>query len=153
VIEDNVKPVLRRYADLPIEWAPGLPHPQLAERLRSADIFVLPSLEDGFARTVTEALSCGLPAIVTPNTGASDLVTQGVSGSIVAIRDPAQIAAAVLEWWERLRNRAEPPSRLLDPERVSFESFARDFIGQLRDRHLISAPPASAVESRPKQCD
>lgn len=56
-IRDDVKPVLSRYADLPIEWSPGLPHAQLAERLRGADVFVLPSLEEGLVRTACEAMA------------------------------------------------------------------------------------------------
>jgi glycosyltransferase involved in cell wall biosynthesis len=39
----------------------GLPHAQLAQRLQSADIFVLPSLEEGLVRTALEAMACGLP--------------------------------------------------------------------------------------------
>jgi len=64
-IQDDIKPILSRYADLPIDWSPPLPHAQLVERLQSADIFVLPSLEEGLVRTACEAMACGLPAILT----------------------------------------------------------------------------------------
>jgi len=105
-IQDDIRPVLARYRDLPVEWSPALPHARLAMRLQSADVFVLPSLEDGFARTVTEALACGLPVITTPNTGASDLVQPGVNGEVVPIRDPQAIAEAILKWAEKVRARA-----------------------------------------------
>jgi len=59
---------------------------------RSADVFVLPSLVEGFARVILEAMACGLPVIVTPNTGAEDVVRDGVEGHIVPIRDPEAIA-------------------------------------------------------------
>jgi glycosyltransferase involved in cell wall biosynthesis len=71
-------------------------------------VFILPSLEDGFARTVAEALACGLPVIVTPNTGASDLVEEGSTGSIVPICDAGAIAAKILEWWEKIRKGRMP---------------------------------------------
>jgi glycosyltransferase involved in cell wall biosynthesis len=130
-LANNAKPILERYRDLPIDWSPGLPHPQLAERLRSADVFVLPSLEEGAARTVTEAMACGLPVVVTHQTGSADLVRPGVSGTIVPIRDPEAIAAAVLEWWEQLCERREPPARLFDAAQLSFEPFAANFLAQL----------------------
>src|SRR5262249_37043158 len=60
-IRDDVKDVLARYSDLPIDWAPGLPHPQLVKRLHSADVFVLLSLEEGLVRAALEAMACGLP--------------------------------------------------------------------------------------------
>ncbi len=103
LVSDSIRPILSKYADLPIDWAPPLPHAQLAERLNSADIFVLPSLEEGLARTSLEAMACGLPVVVTPNTGSNDLVIEGVNGSVVPIRDAEAIAGAVLGWWQKIR--------------------------------------------------
>jgi alpha-maltose-1-phosphate synthase len=136
VIADSVEPILARYRDLPIDWAPGLPHPQLAERLRGSDVFVLPSLEDGFARTVAEALACGLPVITTPNTGASDLVKPDSNGEAVPIRDAPAIADAVLKWWERVRLGHGAPIDF-DPGQLSFEHFSATFLSALRSRSLI----------------
>jgi glycosyltransferase involved in cell wall biosynthesis len=139
-IAESVRPALEKYRDLPIEWAPTLPHAALAERLRSADIFLLPSLEDGFARTVAEALACGLPAIVTPNTGAVDLIEDGRSGSIVPIRDPQAIAAAVLGWAGKVTAPGYQPRVAFDASRLSFVRFAETFLGQLRALGLIDEP-------------
>ena len=136
-IHDSVVSLLKSYSDLPIDWAPGLPHPQLAERLRSADIFVLPSLEEGLVRTALEAMACGLPAILTPNTGANDFVKPGVNGTVVPIRDAPAIAAAILEWGERVANIAAPSQRLFDTERLSFPYFEREFIAQLTALGLV----------------
>jgi glycosyltransferase involved in cell wall biosynthesis len=94
---------MKRYADLPIEWSPPLPHAILADRLRSADVFVFPSLEDGWARTVSEAMACGLPCVVTPNTGAKDSIVEGAHGSIVPIRDAQAIAESTLHWWDKIQ--------------------------------------------------
>jgi starch synthase len=131
-IHDSAVPVLAKYASLPIDWAPNLPHPELAERLRGSDIFVLPSLEDGFARTVTEAVACGLPVILTPNTGACDLIKPGVNGEVVPIRDPRAILDAILKWAERVMTASAPPTPGLDPATLSFDAFEREFLQQLR---------------------
>jgi starch synthase len=59
---------------------------------RQADVLVLPSLVEGSAVVVLEAMACGLPVIVTPNVGA-DAVSDGVDGFVVPIRAPEAIAA------------------------------------------------------------
>jgi glycosyltransferase involved in cell wall biosynthesis len=133
---DNVKPVFAKYSDLPIDWEPTLRHPELAERMRSCDLLVLPSLEDGFARTVTEGLACGLPVITTPNTGASDVIIPGKNGEIVPIRDPAAIAEAIFKWADILLSSDRKPEISFDTNSVSFETFEKTFIEQLKSRGL-----------------
>lgn len=59
---------------------------------RVADVLVLPSLAEGSALVVLEAMASGLPVVVTPNVGA-DRVRDGVEGFVVPIRAPAEIAA------------------------------------------------------------
>ena len=99
----SIKPILAQYNDLPIEWAPYLPEHLLAERLRTADLFILPSLEEGLVRTALQAMATGLPSILTPNTGANDYIIPGQNGTVVPIRDPQAIADAACAWWERIR--------------------------------------------------
>ena len=136
-VHPSMNTVMRKFADLPIEWSPGLPHAQLAERLQSADIFVLPSLEDGFARTVAEALACGLPVITTPNTGACDLIEAERNGEVVPIRDAQAIANAVLKWWTRLRGEGAHAVHF-DRALLGFDRFADEFLRQLRERGIIA---------------
>jgi glycosyltransferase involved in cell wall biosynthesis len=135
-IGTDFKHVLARYSDLPITWLEAMPHAELAAHLREADIFLLPSLEDGLALTVVEALASGLPAIVTPNTGASDLVQPGVNGEIVPIRDPQAISDAVMRWADRILAPGWQRRGMVDAELLSFENFERTFMGQLRERNL-----------------
>lgn len=137
-IRDDVREILHRYADLPIEWSPGLPHAPLAERLRSADVFVLPSLEEGLVRTALEAMACGLQVVLTPNCGANDFVEPGINGEIVPIRDPEAIEQAVGRCWERIQEGQVVEVTDLH-RRVSFETFAQDFLAQLEERGFGSA--------------
>lgn len=65
----------------------SIPHEELMDRYRDASVFVLPSLADGFAMVVTEAMSRGLPVITTENTGAADLITHGQNGFVVPAND------------------------------------------------------------------
>jgi glycosyltransferase involved in cell wall biosynthesis len=64
-----------------------------AEVYRDADVFILPTMSDGFAITQVEAMGYGLPVITTPNCG--DVVTDGVDGLIVPAGDAHALAQAV----------------------------------------------------------
>jgi len=68
------------------------PHEQVLELMRSCDVFCLPSIVEGRALVLQEAMSQGLPVILTENTGGADLVIEGETGFIVPIRNPEQIA-------------------------------------------------------------
>jgi glycosyltransferase involved in cell wall biosynthesis len=137
-VREDVKAVLSRYSDLPIEWSPDLPHAALAERLRGADIFVLLSVEEGLVRSALEAMACGLQVVLTPNTGANDFVNPGVNGEVVPIRDAPAAADAILQCWARIQERPRHDTGELQ-RRLSFESFERDFISQLESLDLLSA--------------
>ena len=100
-VNKDMRAIIAQYSDVPIDWAPYLSHDQLGKRLKSGHVFALVSLEEGLARTALEAMACGLPLVITPNTGVSDFVVPGVNGEIVPIRDPEATAAAIVRCYER----------------------------------------------------
>lgn len=63
-----------------------------------ATVFCLPSIEEGQALVLSEAITYGLPVIATENTGIEDLMADGKGGMVVPIRD----AAAIGGWLNRL---------------------------------------------------
>ena len=65
---------------------------QLAETLRRADVFVLPSHFEGLAQVQIEAQCAGLPVIGTLESGASELVTEGENGFLIPAGDVAALA-------------------------------------------------------------
>jgi len=73
-------------------WIETLPHAQVLEVMQQADVLVLPSLSEGCALVVLEALACGLPVIVTPNTGSLGFVRDGQEGFVVPICQGEAIA-------------------------------------------------------------
>jgi len=86
------------------EHIPHIPHAELADQYRKADVFVFPTLIEGMPLVVLEAMASGLPVITTPN-GPGDIVRDGVDGFVVPIRDPD----AIVEKLEYLR--ANPDRR------------------------------------------
>jgi alpha-maltose-1-phosphate synthase len=63
---------------------------------QAADVFVLPAISEAFGRVVLEAMSCGVPAIVSEQTGAADAVVEGENGFVIPIRDADAIAERLL---------------------------------------------------------
>ncbi|MEW6491137.1 MAG: glycosyltransferase family 4 protein [Cyanobacteriota bacterium] len=87
---------LEKYTDL-FRYIPSLPHSSLNEYYSSANVLVLPSLLEGLALVQLEAMACGIPIITTPNAGGTDIITDGVEGFIVPIRDVESLKEK-LEW-------------------------------------------------------
>jgi len=80
----------------------GRPHAEVLALMRSCDVFCLPSIVEGRALVMQEAMSQGLPVVITPNTGGADLVVEGRTGFMVPIRSPERIAEK-LAWLNQHR--------------------------------------------------
>src|SRR5690606_8375069 len=61
----------------------------------NADIFVLSSHSEGIANAVLEAMACGLPVVTTDCGGMREVITNGVDGFVVPVRDPQAMADAL----------------------------------------------------------
>lgn len=57
----------------------------LGQALASGDIFFNPSVTETFGNVTLEAMACGLPVVAAGATGASSLVTDGVTGRLVPL--------------------------------------------------------------------
>lgn len=75
----------------------GVPHPVLARMLSECTAFVLPSLEEGFARVLSEAMACGLPVLASYESGATTIVRNGIEGIIFQPRDISAMAEAMMK--------------------------------------------------------
>ncbi|MFM6912868.1 MAG: glycosyltransferase family 4 protein, partial [Dolichospermum sp.] len=61
---------------------PSVPHLLLNDYYSSANVLVFPSLVEGFALVLLEAMACGIPIITTPNTAGPDIITDAISNNI-----------------------------------------------------------------------
>lgn len=90
---------------LPVRFVGSVDRSEVARRMVHADVFVCPSLAEGSARVVFEALACGCYVITTPNTGS--IVEDGVHGRLVPACDPDALAGAlrsVMERWQAIES-------------------------------------------------
>ena len=63
----------------------------------ASDLFAMPSRFDTFGLTVLEAMAAGLPAVVSCNVGAKDVIKPGQNGFVIKNTDrPEEIAQAIL---------------------------------------------------------
>lgn len=125
-----------RAAPANVQWLGPVPRAEAHRLYRSADVFVLPTLSDGFAITQVEALAHGLPVVATPHCG--DVVEEGRTGFLVPAGDATALASA-------LRRFVRDPglARRLRP--ACLEAAARFSIAAYADRlaAIIRARQAS----------
>jgi glycosyltransferase involved in cell wall biosynthesis len=123
-------PILREYLDsCPNVEVLGYVK-DISSFYRRCDVFCLASIDDGFGQAMLEALSNGVPSIVTENVGAAELLAGTDAGFVIPIRDADAIARNVLRLYEdpSLRSRMgqaalELSERLFHSEGRYFESI------------------------------
>jgi starch synthase len=124
-----------------VRFAGVLKGGDLARAYAAADVLVLPTLEEGLALVLGEALAHGTPVIATVNSGGSDLFCDGVEGFLTPIRDPRALA-------EKMQLLADEPALR---ERMSQAAQARlSSLGgwERTDARLVDAVQAMAAAGR-----
>ncbi|HHE1121203.1 TPA: glycosyltransferase family 4 protein [Escherichia coli] len=66
--------------------------------LKVNDLFILPSLWEGMPLAILEALSCGLPCIVTNIPGNNSLIEDGYNGCLFEIRDCQLLSQKIMSY-------------------------------------------------------
>jgi glycosyltransferase involved in cell wall biosynthesis len=64
--------------------------------LRLVDVFALPSYREGMPLTILEAMAAGKPVVTTNVRGCREEVVNGLTGIVVAPRDPRSLSEAIL---------------------------------------------------------
>lgn len=123
-----------KWKDL-VEYHPSLPHAEIATLLKNATAFVLASVEEGFARVLSEAMAAALPIIATYETGATTVVTNGEEGLIVPARDIEALHGAMRRLAEDggLNMEMGEKARLAGAVKNTWDDYA----GRLYDRLCV----------------
>jgi glycosyltransferase involved in cell wall biosynthesis len=131
------------------------PEAELARVYGWGDVFLFPTIQDGFAVVLAQANAAALPILTTTNCSGPDLLREGESGWIVSIRSPEALA-------ERLRWCDQHRAELATMVRRIHENFrprdwsdvAMDFEAAcqrgVHNRHgvVVSAPPGGTPAPR-----
>ncbi len=68
---------------------------RLISEYKKADIFCLPSIEEGFGMVVLQAMAMGIPVVVTETVGAASIIEDGVTGILVPPCDEVRLKCAL----------------------------------------------------------
>lgn len=81
-------------------------HSEIPDLLRASDVFVFPSLGEGLSLSTLEAAACGLPLIVSENSGVNDYIKEGEEGFVIPIQSVDSIVEKV-DWFCKHRDKIE----------------------------------------------
>jgi len=138
---EDLRPTLEKYVGS-YRLFGYVPNSELARYYSQGSVFVLPSLEEGLARVMLEAMACGLPVVATTNTGAADVIREGVDGFIVPIRDVAALREKIAFIYENSAQREAMGRSALTRVQAEFtleKYFER--MSQTLQRLLVSRKP------------
>jgi len=92
-VENVFKNKLSKYKNLIVYESVN--QTKLSEYYNMADIFILPSIQDGFGMVILEAMACGTPIIASKNTGASSIDSSKRFGYILKTNNSREISEIV----------------------------------------------------------
>jgi glycosyltransferase involved in cell wall biosynthesis len=79
------------------QFTGALPDQALERLYRRADVFCLPSVQEGFGIVFLEAMACGLPVIATASAAIPEVIPHGRAGLLVPPGDVGELASALAE--------------------------------------------------------
>lgn len=102
----------------------------VASFLKEADVFVLPSLSEGFSIALVEAMLCGLPVIATKIGGPSEIVKEGKSGFLINPHSVAEMKATMWKIYAKDEVERKMMGALARQEATSFstENYVRNIL-------------------------
>ena len=80
---------------------------QVSRQMRTADIFVLPSYQEGLPMAIIEAMANALPVVSTPVGSIPDMIRDGETGLLVPAGDPAALSGALFGLLQSPKARAK----------------------------------------------
>lgn len=113
--------IFKPFANL-ITIRPSVSDSELIKTYQQADLFVFPSVAEGFGQVLLESLACGLPILSTTHTAAPDLIEDGAQGFIIPPGD-SMVLAERIDW--ALTHRPELAA-MRQPARMRAECFTWD---------------------------
>ncbi len=98
-LNEEIKPFFKKYEGK-FKYVGKAPQAELHKYYSESSVFAMMSIEEGLALVIPQAMACGLPIIATTNTGAEDIVREGVDGFIIPIRDIEKLKEKITYLYE-----------------------------------------------------
>ncbi len=133
---------LRGDADVAVVRGP------VVDTLAEADVFVLPSVSEGFGLAALEAMACGLPVVVTDHCGVAQNIVDGENGFIVPARDPAALGEVLGRLTDPEVRAAVGRAARATAESLSWESY-EERVGTICAGYLPPSAPGGVPRAGP----
>jgi glycosyltransferase involved in cell wall biosynthesis len=152
----NAKTVLSSFPETvrnSVTVRPRVSKSELLEIHRDSDLFVFPTLSEGFSLALIEAMASGLPIVTTPVGASCDILQEDASVIFCAPHDAESLASRIAELLddqarrEELGHNAQQAARKFRPELVlrEYAALLNQFVdGDIAHEHVM--PAARAVE-------
>ncbi len=129
-IRPEMYSLLKDCSNLNIRAMGLLPPEEVALFYRESNLFVFPSVNEGLASVLLEAMASGLPIAATRESGAEDCVTEGVDGFVVPGRSVEALVGTILWCYEH-------PSEIFDMGRAARAKVESRFtLSHYEDRQI-----------------
>ena len=132
-----IKPYL---SNIKIKFLGKKPQQDLRKFYTNSSIFVINSIEDGFAMVIAQAMACGLPVICTKNCGGADIIDNNKNGFICNIRDVEQLKEKILFFYQNKKQHLKFSkfAQTKSKKFLSWENYGRKIIKKyklIREMH------------------
>jgi glycosyltransferase involved in cell wall biosynthesis len=119
---------------------PRVNREQLAEELSRADIFVFPSLSEGFSGALLEAMAAALPVVATAAGAAADILRHGENALVVPVADAPALLASI----DGLIDRPDLRQQLGGAGQTTAARYEWDAVNELFASELLGAVTTTA---------
>jgi glycosyltransferase involved in cell wall biosynthesis len=109
-----------------VEFTGLVSHEKLPPYFEQADVFVLPSLNEGMSNSMLEALASGLPLIATDTGGTKELIAEDINGFVVKMEDAHDLAEKI----EKLMNDPDLKKRMGEESRKKAEMMSWEKVAE-----------------------
>lgn len=139
-VSPELCPFVLKYKADNIIWAGSFRENALVYEYAKGDVFCLPSIEEGLALVLPQAMACGLPVICTTHTGGDDIITNKKEGFILPIRNVDALKEKILLLYDNPELRKQMGMQALKTihEKFTWAHYGEKMISAYHD--ILSSP-------------
>ena len=93
----EVRTIIEKYGNTKVSIHNWIPHDETPAYLNELDLLVVPSYAEDLPSVMLEAMSCGVPSIVTKIGGNNELIKDMINGILVEPDNTDELASAILK--------------------------------------------------------
>jgi glycosyltransferase involved in cell wall biosynthesis len=135
-VNEELKPFIKKFKNEKIKLLGHKPQNELYKYYSQGSLFILPSIQDGFGMVIFQAMACGLPVILSENTGGYDAITKdGEEGFVIPIRNIEAIKEKVLYLYNNqdIAKEMGEKAKLRVSKGFSWEDYGNRYIKNLEE--------------------